>query len=141
MSSIQFIIHGLLQVSILGPLLLMLFINDLPNDSRLINFLLFDDDTSILASHKSYDKLFSLVNLELDHVNNCFRANTLSLNVMKTYYILFTCRRKQIPPTEGIGLLKISDVPIPVVSTTKFLGVYLDHYLTCNYHIHQIASN
>jgi len=73
-------------------------------------FLLFDDDTSILASHKSYDKLFSLVNLKLDHVNNCLRANTLSLNVMKTYYILFTCRRKQIPPTEGI--LKISDVPI-----------------------------
>src|SRR6218665_2615522 len=95
-------------------------------------------NTSILASHKSYDQLFSMVNLELGYVNNWFRANKLSLNVMKTNYILFTSRRKQIPPTKGI--LKISDVPIPVVSTTKFLGVYLDRYLTWNYHTDQIAS-
>src|SRR6218665_357042 len=71
-------------------------------------------NTSILASHKSYDQLFSMVNLELGYVNNWFRANKLSLNVMKSNYILFTSRHKQIPPTEGI--LKISDVPIPVVS-------------------------
>jgi len=69
---------------------------------------------------------------------NWFRANELSLNVMKTNYILFTSRRKQIPPIEGI--LKISDVPIPMVSTTKFLGVYLDRYFTWNYHIDQIAN-
>src|SRR6218665_603841 len=79
-----------------------------------------------------------MVNLELGYVNNWFRANNLSLNVMKTNYILFTSSRKQIPPTEGI--LKISDVPIPVVSTTKFLGVYLDSYLTWNYHTDQISS-
>src|SRR6218665_58068 len=79
-----------------------------------------------------------MVNLELGYVNNWFRANNLSLNVMKTNYILFTSSRKQIPPTEGI--LTISDVPMPVVSTTKLLGVYLDRYLTCNYHSDQTAS-
>src|SRR6218665_2037014 len=131
--------NGVPQGSILGPLLFLLFINDLPNAPKLLSFLLFADDTSILASHKSYDQLFSMVNLELGYVNNWFRANKLSLNVMKTNYILFTSRRKQIPPTEGI--LKISDVPIPVVSTTKFLGVYLDRYLTWNYRTDQIASN
>src|SRR6218665_1705724 len=68
MSPIKFIRHGVPQGSILGPLLFLLFINDLPNASRLLNFLLFADDTSILASHKSYDELFSMVNLELDHV-------------------------------------------------------------------------
>ena len=47
-----------------------------------------------------------MVNLELGHVNKWFRANKLSLNVMKTNYILFTSSRKQIPSTEGI--LKIS---------------------------------
>src|SRR6218665_2381024 len=114
MSSIKFIRHGVPQGSILGPLLFLLFINDLPNASKLPNFLLFADDNSILASHKSYDQLFSMVNLELGYVNNWFRANKLSLNVMKSNYILFTSRHKQIPPTEGI--LKISDVPIPVVS-------------------------
>jgi len=99
MSSIKFIRHGVLQGSILGPLHFLLFINDLPNASRLLNFLFFADDTSILASHKSYDKLFSMVNFELDHVNNWFRANKLSLNVMKTKYILFTSRHKQILKT------------------------------------------
>src|SRR6218665_539256 len=103
--------NGVPQGSILGPLLFLLFINDLPNASKLLNFLLFTDDTSILASHKSHDQLLSMVNLELGYVNNWFRANKLSLNVMKTNYILFTSRRKQIPPTEGI--LKISDVPRP----------------------------
>src|SRR6218665_176218 len=130
--------NGVPQGSILGPLLFLLFINDLPNASKLLNFALFADDTSILVSHKSYDQLFSVVNLELGYVNNWCRANKLSLNVMKTNYILFTSRRKQIPPTEGI--LKISDALIPVVSTTKFLGVYLDRYLTWNYHTDQISS-
>src|SRR6218665_66970 len=130
--------NGVPQGSILGPLLFLLFINDLPNAPKLLSFLLFADDTSILASHKSYDQLFSMVNLELGYVNNWFRANKLSLNVMKTNYILFTSRGKQISPTEGI--LKISDVPIPVVSTTKSLGVYLDRYLTWDYHTDQIAS-
>ena len=92
LSSIKFIRHGVPQGSILGPLLFLLFINDLPNASKLLNFLLFADDTSILASHKSYDKLFQVVNLALAHVKNSywFRANKLSLNVMKTNYMLFT---------------------------------------------------
>src|SRR6218665_2611717 len=128
--------NGVPQGSILGPLLFLLFINDLPNAPKLLSFLLFADDTSILASHKSYDQLFSMVNLELGYVNNWFRANKLSLNVMKTNYILFTSRRKQILPTEGI--LKISDVPIPVVLQLSFLVFTL--IVTWNYHTDQISS-
>jgi len=77
MSSSKFIRHGVPQRSIRGPLLFLVFINDLHNASRLLNFLLFADDTCILVSHKSYDKLFSMVNLELDHASNWLRANKL----------------------------------------------------------------
>ena len=52
-----------------------------------------------------------------------FRADKLSLTVMKKIHILLTSRIKQVPSTEGIGLLKINDAPIPMVSITKFLGV------------------
>ena len=59
------------------------FINDLPNASSLLHFLLFADDTNIFTSHKSLDKLFQLMNQELEKVHDWFRINKLSLNIKK----------------------------------------------------------
>src|SRR6218665_3692167 len=86
MSSVKLTRHEIPQGSILGPLLFLLFITDLPNASRLLNFLLFADDTSILASHNPMNKLFSIgpsikyVTLEGGEAEPCFfRGGSLNL--------------------------------------------------------------
>ena len=137
-SKLKTIKYGVPQGSILGPLLFLLFINDLPNSSSLVNFILFADDSNLFLSHKSYDTLFKLANTELQKVTAWFKSNKLSLNVTKTNFIVFCSHRKHIPSQKGKIL--INDNPIPQVSSVKFLGIHLDQHLTWNNHISEIAK-
>ena len=87
---------------------------------NLLHFSLFGDDTNNFASN---EKLVLLMSKELEHVNDWFIANKLSLNATKTSYILFSSHRKRSPKEAGI--VSINNVPIPKVSLTKFLEVYI----------------
>ena len=80
---------GIPQGSILGPLLFLLYVNDLHNSSAL-DPIMFADDTNLFYEHKDLKTLFSLVNQELQKINEWFEANKLSLNVGKTEYSLFS---------------------------------------------------
>jgi len=62
--------------------LFLIYINDLPNASKKLNFILFADDTNLLASHKSLDELVKIANQELSLISDWFTANRLSLNVL-----------------------------------------------------------
>jgi len=75
------------------------------------------------------------MNKELEHVNDWFKANKLSLNATKTNYIFFSSNRKRFPKEAGI--VSINNVPIP---STKFLGVYVDQSLKWNDHIEKISA-
>ena len=116
----------------------MLFINDLPNASPLVDFILFADDSNVFISHKTYEGLFQLVNQELQKVADWFKSNKLSLNLKKTNYILFCSHRKKTPHIQS--LIHIDNFQIPQVISVKFLGVHLDQHLTWNIHIAQLAS-
>ena len=81
--------HG----SILGPLLFLIFINDIANSSKLLDFIMFADDTHIFFKAKTLEALYQIVNTELTKISKWFKLNKLSLNINKTNYILFRIKK------------------------------------------------
>ena len=80
---------GIPQESILGPLLFICSMNDIGNISAFLYTILYADDTSVLPNGKDYAHLIGLLNTELEKVSIWLKANKLSLNVKKTYYMVF----------------------------------------------------
>ena len=78
---------GVPQGSVLGPLLFLLFINDIYKSSSLFAFYLFADDTSIILANNNLKELETLVNRELGNVNDWLKANKLSLNIKKNHIL------------------------------------------------------
>ena len=98
---------GVPQGSVLGPLLFLIYVNDIINCSNILKFSLFADDSVVLYSHKDVTTLISTVNKELQLLNDWFKCNKLFLNYKKTKYILFSSKRKQIPSNVNSIQLKI----------------------------------
>ena len=113
------IICGVPQGSILGPLLFLLYVNDITNASNVLEFVLFADDTTILYSHKNVERQTNVVNEELKEVSNWFKANKLSINATKTnYMILGTPKMTSMNQDLQITL---DHTTLEIVHQTKFL--------------------
>ena len=125
------------QGSILGPLFFILYINDLPNASKLTQPLLFADDTSIFYSHSDPNRLQSVLNEELCNFDVWLKCNKLSVNLKKTNYIFFKSRQKEL---NYHFTLFFGKQPVVQANMTKFLGVYVDEHLTWKHHISFICK-
>ena len=88
------ITSGVPQGSILGPLLFLIYINDVTQSSDFFSMRLFADDTSLTASAKNIDELFFEINKEIPNIYDWLCANKLTLNLRKTKYLIFQPRQK-----------------------------------------------
>ena len=119
------------QGSILGPLLFLLYINDLTTVSTTSLSVLFADDTNIFMSGKNLPSMAMALNEQLTAIYEWLCCTKLSQNVLKTHYMIFTQRNKKVNDICSY----INNVSIERVYVTKFLGVQIDSQLNWKNHI------
>jgi hypothetical protein len=129
--------YGVPQGSILGPLLFLLYINELPKVSNILQSILFADDTTFYLSGSSLAEIEVTINTELEKISDWLCLNRLSLNTEKTSFMIFRARQK---PLDSIPEIYINGNKIAEVHTTKFLGLKIDSHLSWNDHIQFIAT-
>ena len=113
-----------------------LYINDLPNTSKLLSFHFFADDTNIYCSSENLNDLELILNQELNTVAEWMKSNRLALSILKTNFVLFHFKR--LKPYKSLNL-KIDGVNIHEVSTVKYLGVTFDSNLTWKNHVNELC--
>ena len=119
---------GVSQGSLLGPLLFLVYINDIWGSSRLLGFILYADDINIFYSGENVDQLCETVNSELRGVLQWFKTNRLSVNLKKTNFVMFGSPSKI--RKLGKGKIFLDNINITRTDTAKFLGVIIDETLT-----------
>ena len=116
---------GVPQGSVLGPLLFLIFINDITKVSNKFHFTLFADDTCITANQKTLADLENLVNTELVKIEQWLINNRLSLNIDKSCFLLFSGKKRQ----DRLNL-KLAGKDLNQRKTVKYLGIMIDDKLT-----------
>ena len=128
---------GVPQGSILGPLLFLIYINDMHNAIKNSSVYNFADDTNLLFSHKNQNTLRKILNKDLKSLYEWLCANRLSLNVAKTEFMVFRPPRKSL--SDRI-VLTLNKTKIFESTKIRYLGIILDPRLTWKEHIHELSK-
>ena len=122
-SGLAAINYGVPQGSVLGPLLFLLYINDLNQAIKFCKVHQFADDINLLCLGNSIKKLNKLVNADLKRLVNWLNANKISLNVIKTEMVIFKSKQKK---SEGDLKIKLCGKRLYHTESVKYLDVKID---------------
>ena len=136
-SSLKNVTCGVPQGSILGPLLFILYINDMRHALKFSVVHHFADDTNLLYSHKNQKTLRKNVNYDLSLLFEWLCANRLSLNVKKTEFIIFRPPRSYLKDRVTLTLNRCK---IFESTKVKYLGIILDSRLSWKHHIFELSK-
>ena len=123
---------GVAQGTILGPLIFLVFINDLPEFMADVDVVMYADDTSVAVAARDAEELSVRVQQVIAHFNNWCNRNRIMLNLQKTVYLNFHSRR----PLEHSML---GDVGLS--HEVNFLGIHIDDRLIFDQHIDQVCNS
>ena len=126
---------GVPQGSTLGPLLFLIYINDMKNSSSILKFIQFADDTTILFSCSDFNQLKLTLETEGNKVIEWLIANKLLINLNKTQSMMFTFKRNR-----QLLSLNLNDITIVEQENVTFLGIVIDNKLNWKAHISHICS-
>ncbi|MEO1211654.1 MAG: reverse transcriptase family protein [Cyanobacteria bacterium J06638_20] len=129
---------GVPQGSVLGPLLFIIYINDLQHCSDIFRTISYADDTTLYITlcAENLQRADTLINAELSKFSKWLDLNKLSLNISKTKYMLYHPASKNITPPQ----IKINNQTIDCVQEFDFLGVLLDSNLKWHSHLNKISK-
>ena len=141
-SSKQTIKCGIPQGSSLGPLLFLLYINDIPNCSDKSSFRIFADDTNIFVSSSNAVELQNLINHELSKVKEWCNLNKLSINLKKTNYMIIKSPKKKTNISWDVKLTNNDGSTYGLEKRTyiKYLGVLIDDTLSWKHQVSYLCT-
>ena len=137
----QLVQYGVPQGSCLGPLLFLIYINDLCNSTTLGEFVLFADDTNIFVCGKDKASAYNNANIILSSVHNYMKANKLHINMTKCCFMYFSPNKRTVVNDQlDEHTLQLNGSDILRVCYTKFLGVIIDDKLSWQPHIDHLIK-
>ena len=137
---------GVPQGSILGPLLFIIYINDIAKVTNKFKFTIYADDTTLLEPICTFSPnnnalnskdIAQNINAELKLIVEWLALNKLSLNVKKTKMMLFHYKQRNV--SKVLPMLEINGIPIERVKEFNFLGINLDENMTWKSHVKKVA--
>ena len=139
-SSIKTVTTGVPQGSVLGPILFLIYVNDIANSVRIdgTKIMLFADDTNLFITASNVKVLMTKAKESMKQLSEWFRCNKLTLNTDKTQYSIFTRKRAKI--AEECDYIEHEGFKIKRVEHAMYLGLALDDKLSWHHHIAMLTS-
>ena len=142
-SDLKHIQMGVPQGSILGPILFIIYINDIYKSTSM-NILSYADDTTVYISGNNIQSLVDTINKELAKIHTWLCTNCLTLNTSKTNLMIFSPTNKEYSLANHPIVIKDQIIKecgsLKEDKSVKFLGIHLDQNLTWSHHIQHISS-
>ena len=129
------VVSGVPQGSVLGPILFLIYINDLPNDIENTTVDIFADDTTLFTSGNNVSSITSSLESDLQNVQAWCKNNCMALNAAKTKVMYIAPKSKSSSASDTLPHLQLDSEILQVSSCEKLLGINIDNSLSWHTHV------